>query len=1099
MGESNVLDAVEPKAEATPEVAPLLPAVDPADAKKVAFLLELVGTAGDPAASAQKQSARQATMDKVRKNLDDNMASLMEGMKFELIEKNPGVIARVGAALGRDAKVRSLDPDGDPNKEFETGNAVTGDFKALPPSVLAAVKKAHQMVMDMAADLRGKMDDGGMATTREDGTARAPDEATTPMFSEADIDGIIAAEIWQPLVRSRTIPENAVPSRYSEVAGTFKGASDAYRKRLKKYSLTAAENDDKLRQSALGQVVFNGMNTMSGAVIGVLKDQIPGGSAALVIKEVADCQALIASLGVVAFGVADQVLKQEFDPNFFTTVATAIGSVTTVAGDGSPGQKANLAIITSACTVALKSGQFLACIGKGDMAGAVKAFGSVVGGIVSATNINQSGTAEKDAGKALDTGISSLVDLAAAAKAFKEGRVDEAGKLLTMALTAVTKNAVTTVIGNQESAKETALEGKVAKDQGSALSADQKRDMGLASAAESEKAQAPFLNLIAVAASSPHTIVLLTAADGSLKKLLKAQVDARELKTAEKNWALLDDKQKATILKMQSGAADAQYAANQEEAEAAKKDFGKLIKAGDPVAIEKLIAKMQLQKVKINLAVKLMQLPFAVIGAMFPPAQMGQSLILLANEMRLLLDTADQYLQWADNVQDARKSGSVQAEAMTSRMDLSFTQSVRHGAEAALNVLRIIGQGITIAGGPVAHIGIAIDKSAQGAQAAKQIIVAIKDYKDAASAWEIYEAAFDNPENRTAIRAALRQNPTLAKYAIAYGAKIANNRIAANALAKCGISDEMLNDEGSGVDKLVTYLEARFDEDPIVLRAIPYGKWHPGDVELTGTSWLSFVQAAQTEAKPKLTPPTNTAAVATGLGGYGKAKAGLTAAGDTVTHGHVDAVLEQLALLRKALVACRPLQSNGKPHAEFHDYITGLVAQVAGEIDVDVTLADRLKTDESAYQYLREAFDIQHYELDALPPANGSDLAKARSDIEGQLADIRVLEDAGDWAKALAALRIVKTETTTLLQDTAKAGDEVAKLQWDNAELLQKARDFGDDAPDTKLADGIVKAKADLDVENTAMGAAQKQQDWTVTRQHLDTMLGLAKTITGGT
>ncbi len=1098
MSHSNVLEAAKPKAKAEPKAALLQAAVDPADAKKVTFLQELVGAAGDPVEVAKKQAARQAAMDKVRKDLDGNMASLKEGMKFELIETNPGIITRIGAALGRDAKVKSLDPGGDPNKEFETGNAVMGDFKALPPSVLEAVLKANQMVLDMAADLRGKMDDGGTATEREDGTKRAPDEATTPMFSEKDIDGIIAAEIWQPLVRSRTIPENAVPSKYSEVAGTFKGASDAYRKRLKKYSVTAAENDNKLRQSALGQVVFNGLNTLSGAVIGVLKDQIPGGSAALVIKEVADCQALIASLGAVAFGAADQILKQEFDPNFFSTVATAIGGVTTVAGDGSAEQKTNLAIITSACTVALKSGQFLACVGKGDMKGAVKNFGSVVGGIVSATNINQSGTAEKDAGKALDSGISSLVDLAAATKAFKEGRVDEAGKLLTTALTAVAKNAVTTVIGNQESAKEKALEDKTVKDQGSALTADQKRDMGLASAAESDKAQAPFLNLIAVAASSPHTIALLTTADGSLKKLLQAQVNARELKTAEKNWALLDDKQKSTILKMQSGAADAEYAANQEEAEAARKDFGKLINADDPVAIDKLIAQVQLQKVKINLAVKLAQLPFAVIGAMFPPAQMGQSLIVLANEMRLLVDTADQYLQWADNVQDAKKSGSVQAEAMTSRMDLSLTQSVRHGAEAALNVIRIIGQGLTIAGGPVAHIGVAIDKSAQGAQAAKQVIIAIKDYKDAASAWKMYEAAFDNPENRTAIRAALRQNPTLAKYAIAYGAKFAHNRVAATALAKCGISDEMLNDEGSGIDKLVTYLEARFDEDPIVLRAIPYGKWHPGDVELTGASWLSFVKAAQTEAKPKLKPPANTAAVAIGLGGYEKAKAALAAAGDGKAHKDVYAVLEQLALLRKALVACKPLQSNGKSHAEFQEYVTGLVALVAAAIDVNATLAERLKTDENTYLYLREAFDAQYETLDAMTAADGSDLAKARFDITEQLADIQDLEDNGNWAGALAILRAVKTETTKLLDDTAKAGDEVAKLLWNNAELLQKARDFGDDTPDTPLAAAIVKAKVDLEAETAAMGVAQKQQDWKVAKQHLDTMLGLAKTVTGG-
>ena len=85
-----------------------------------------------------------------------------------------------------------------------------------------------------------------------------------------------------------------------------------------------------------------------------------------------------------------------------------------------------------------------------------------------------------------------------------------------------------------------------------------------------------------------------------------------------------------------------------------------------------------------------------------------------------------------------------------------------------------------------------------------------------------------------------------------------------------------------------------------------------------------------------------------------------------------------------------------------------------------------------------------------------------------------------------------------MLRNGSKAGDEVAKLLWENAELLKKAREFGADAPNTPLTPNVVKGKAFLDEESKNMGAAQKLQDWKKAKQHLDMMLKLAQAITGG-
>lgn len=64
------------------------------------------------------------------------------------------------------------------------------------------------------------------------------------LFSDADIRD----EIFLPMVREGIIPESMVPDRFSEVAETFKGASDAYQDRLFQWS---KENPNGDRNHAL--------------------------------------------------------------------------------------------------------------------------------------------------------------------------------------------------------------------------------------------------------------------------------------------------------------------------------------------------------------------------------------------------------------------------------------------------------------------------------------------------------------------------------------------------------------------------------------------------------------------------------------------------------------------------------------------------------------------------------------------------------------------------------------------------------------------------------------------------------------------------------
>jgi hypothetical protein len=66
--------------------------------------------------------------------------------------------------------------------------------------------------------------------------------------------------------------------------------------------------------------------------------------------------------------------------------------------------------------------------------------------------------------------------------------------------------------------------------------------------------------------------------------------------------------------------------------------------------------------------------------------------------------------------------------------------------------------------------------------------------------------------DRQVKRLAMQTNPTLSKYALAYGAYVASDPIALDAVRKCGLTPETLSNKSTNVDKVVKYLELTFAE-----------------------------------------------------------------------------------------------------------------------------------------------------------------------------------------------------------------------------------------------------------------------------------------------
>jgi hypothetical protein len=1032
---------------------------------QIVFLNDLGGTAGESLAKGAKQEKQRALITSVTAELANGTDAIKSAQTFELIEQNTGVVGMMFDLVSHQTTVNSFDLDADPNKEFEAGDAVMSRFKELDPVVVQEVMKAQKRIVDLQNKLRETMEDGGTAEKDPEGKNRPDGYKPVPMFGADEIDSVIAAEIWQPLVRGRIIPENAVPDRYSEVNQTFKGASDEYQKRLTKYTGSASLNDDAIRQAALAKTVFDGMNTISSSVMDVLADQFPAGNAAKMIKEIQGIQTLIADLGAVAFGVTDAVLKQEFDPSIMTTALKPILSGIKLDGDSSPAHVAELTDIKLGVSLALQSVTVIGYMAKRDPDKAINTFAKVLStGIASMDG----GGSKYYANIGADIVASATVvtGIKTAAVAAKGGDYPAAVEALCKSVAAVTTDVVNQAIQSRIAAADKSARAGTTESSSEKSALNKKRDKEIADQ------QAAYAKIVEATTAAPGAIAAVLANEGKIRELLEKQAKPAELKDVQTNWAKLSPEQQAKIIKMQRNEVALQMEDEAVQLKGASADFAKLTQSTDPSDMDRLIAAVKLQQARYTLALKLASLPFAAIGAMFPPAKMGQSLLELANEMRLLIDCGQQYMSWAENMDDARRAGSVQAEAMSSRMDLSMTQSVRHGVESAIKVAQIIGQGLTIAGGPLAHAGLMLDKTAAGASAAKKVISAVVDEHAAAAGWRIYQKAFENPKNRTAARQALRQNPTLAKYAIAYGAKV-GNPIAANALRKCGITDEMMADKNAGVAKLVTFLEARFNEDPTILRRITKSKWYPGTIELTAASWMEFVTAAEEDAK--LAPLPTSSLVVAALTSLEQDRKAFEDAGDNVTLDQAKRLLGRLPGTRKVIAGIKPVDTDDEPHKEFLNYLEGLRALIDAEIASVAEMEKILANDESTFQHILKSFTPLRLEVSALQPAPQSQLAKDRLAFQLSLDGpdgLDALAKGPDWQAALVAVKAAKIAANKLLDDNldleTKLDDELKAL----TPLLQQARDAQPDTPPVQAL------KKDLKTLTEKIAQTQQAETW---------------------
>ena len=213
---------------------------------------------------------------------------------------------------------------------------------------------------------------------------------------------------------------------------------------------------------------------------------------------------------------------------------------------------------------------------------------------------------------------------------------------------------------------------------------------------------------------------------------------------------------------------------------------------------------------------------------------------------------AIQLNKFLDSLNTAKTAMSAYAPAIEKRVRDTRIQLADKTIEAILECAHIVGATLSMT--PLAPVGKSVELAATGAQAAKGISGIIFSEREKQKAWSAYQAALKEPGNRKLKMKALSVNPTLAKYALAYGATEVGDPIAKEVMRKCGINDSTLSSPETNVKKVVKYMELYFSDDQIVLREVLLPKPWMGKarISLSSSSWLEVMAAARKNTDPAL-------------------------------------------------------------------------------------------------------------------------------------------------------------------------------------------------------------------------------------------------------
>lgn len=919
------------------------------DDKQRAWLdgFEAVKNKGEQAAKAReaRAGAQEAIEEKIGAKREEMRAKFAA---IEITAPGDGVSGAIKAALGMAEKRHLLDPSGDPAAELDMYHHAELLSSGLTSEQGAELQKVMTDLYALGRELE--------EMTYGDPPQKVYDDPSK-----------IAEDLWMPLVREGIVPETYVADKYSEVKQTFGEAAKLYEERLQKYTEdmgnwdTFAENFEVVASCAkLGFDIGASIVDAAGAIDALEKGATTAELATNVEyqKAVTTAKTLTlvgTALAAVGTGTKKAIVSKDVVGTFDALTVVVTNSVTIAMGkDTGTAVGAIMGAVIHSYPVGKQLNDFRKTR-KWDWPKFINAVGDAVGRDI-ATGDGASGSEfYKNVGEAVKGGFKIL---ATGVEAVESDDEERALSLIAAKIVGASSSIAKSIVQIQkEEATNEALAAEKEK-LGHELTDEEKHqvkeeisekfELALGSLEGGESLEEIAESLETISGSVEKGVVAFDAAEAKRIKEASEVAQAQAMKEYMETSDDVFQGMLASGFGLEAyGEADAPAEDDtSQEALAARAQIEerRLKSLESIIAIQKKHeATYELGKTIATTAAKVgkeaLSTAIPCLGLASVATQMIYAFMEAAKQGR-------EFLIWQSNVADASAAHTVQLEAILNRHGLANRKRIETGIAAALAAVKLVGEVMKMMG-HAAPIGYAVSTAATSAAALAEIASKGITKAQMSSAWSTYKEALAKPQDRYLARKALRDNPTLAKYAMAYGAVEEGNPIAKEVMRRCGLNETTLMDPGTNVKKVVEFLELRFKDDPILLKASPSPKaWYPGDIELRAASWTRFIFAAQ-DPEPndskKLADPLLGPCDATGVAGALQAFEEKSAAVSSANDGDLAA---RALIYAQAIAAAERLEAGfarfkptekentAKIHSQVAEYATAMLARCMAQKDI---------------------------------------------------------------------------------------------------------------------------------------------------------------------
>ncbi len=829
-------------------------------------------------------------------------------------------------------KMKLLSEDGDYMKEIDTWHHA-GKMSELPPADLEKIGKQMNKIIALEAELKKSPYYNAGEPNFTELPTENPEDFPEPKRSELrkqlaeavkkrkeeqdeyarkvkECDDRIAQDLWIPLQREGVIPENFVPQKYSTVANQFAAASDLYDERLQEYSASLTEKDILKQKFELGFKVGSSLLKVATAgtdVVGSVGELFKDEGIAEGVETAKEIMGYVEIALSTTEAFTNAMLTDRDFTSLGDVIAGAVGDIVSAQVGPDVGS-----IVGASLSSAVKAVRLKKLLDAKDYEGAAQALGDAIASALQ--GLDPSGGAVSQIGEGLGHGLTAIMAGKNIGERIAKG--ESPASILNAVLSEV----------------ETMANGVASKGVGK-LKEEFDAAVGLQSTEDEEEDE--------------------DGDDGDATDDGLDEAAARKVIAQKFDLAALRAQREEAAKKL---AEDMEEMVNNDDADfqvALAAGFSMAVTDDDEVnqaesnrlaSIEYILAVQAKNEATFNLCKSIATKGAALVTKIFPGAALVEACLTLTFSIQKAVKQTEEMLIWMDNVADAQNAASAQVDAFLNRKGLATKQAAMANVQAALDAAKVVAEVLALT--PIAAAAPIVKSSIALTEATIELSDLVYTEIQMANAWKIYQRAREQPMDRYLAREATRENPTLSKYAMAWGA-VNGDPIAMEGMRRCGLNAHTLKLPDTNVSKVVSYLEKQYAEDPVLLRAVPVKeKWHPGPVELTFKSWMAFYQMATTTAVPLVDRSKDISAINAALGtlekndkAFSDAVTALFDRNKTRTEGDVKAdpgqpdqtlvVALQANLMRlsDALAKFKPVDPNGAQHKEMAAYVDALLAK----------------------------------------------------------------------------------------------------------------------------------------------------------------------------